>query len=61
MVERDVALGIYKQSEYLIDKPHRLYGQREGTQSWGNLSRDPATARYGLLALALQLADRSGR
>ncbi len=60
IVERDAALGIYKQSEYLIDKPHRLYGQREGNQSWGNLSRDPAIARYGLLALALQLADRSG-
>ncbi len=60
MVERDAALGIYKQSEYLIDKPHRLYGQREGSQAWGNLSRDPGTARYGLLALALQLADRSG-
>ncbi len=60
IVERDAALGIYKQHEYLIDKPHRLYGQREGRQSWGNLARDPDRARYGLLALALQLADRSG-
>ncbi|MHB1512558.1 MAG: cell division protein ZipA [Acidiferrobacter sp.] len=60
VVERDAALGIYKQHEYLIDKPHRLYGQREGRQAWGNLARDPERARYGLLALALQLADRSG-
>ncbi|WP_298139870.1 cell division protein ZipA C-terminal FtsZ-binding domain-containing protein [Acidiferrobacter sp.] len=59
-VERDTPLGIYKQSEYLIDKPHRLYGQREGGRAWANLSKDPQTARYGLLALALQLADRSG-
>ncbi len=60
VVGRDAALGIYKQNEYLIEKPHRLYGQREGRQSWGNLSRDPEDARYGLLALALQLADRQG-
>ncbi len=60
VVQRDAALGIYKQHEYLIDKPHRLYGQREGRQAWGNLARDPEQARYGLLALALQLADRSG-
>ncbi len=60
IVERDAALGIYKQHEYLIEKPHRIYGQREGRQVWGNLARDPNGARYGLLALALQLADRSG-
>ncbi len=57
---RDEALGIYKQNEYVIDKPHRLYGQREGTQSWSNLVRDRGHVRYGLLALALQLADRAG-
>jgi len=59
-VARDEALGIYKQNEYLIDKPHRLYGQRHGSQSWGNLAKDGEHTRYGLLALALQLADRAG-
>ncbi|MHB8254160.1 MAG: cell division protein ZipA [Acidiferrobacter sp.] len=59
-VVRDAALGIYKQNEYLIDKPHRLYGQRAGTQSWSNLAKDRSNASYDLLALALQLADRSG-
>lgn len=59
-VLRDAALGIYKQNEYVIDKPHRLYGQRRGTHSWSNLTKDKDDTSYDLLALALQLADRSG-
>ncbi|HUW99216.1 MAG TPA: cell division protein ZipA C-terminal FtsZ-binding domain-containing protein [Acidiferrobacter sp.] len=59
-VIRDAALGIYKQNEYMIDKPHRLYGQRQGTQVWGNLNKDKDDVKYDLLALALQLVDQSG-
>lgn len=59
-VLRDAALGIYKQNEYMIEKPHRLYGRRDGAQVWSNLAKDKADASYSLLALALQLADRSG-
>lgn len=57
---RDAALSVYKQNEYVIDKPHRLYGQQFNTKKWSNLARDPATTEYGLLALALQLVDQSG-
>ena len=59
-VIRDAALGIYKQNEYVIEKPHRLYGQRAGSQTWSNLAKDRSEISYDLLALALQLADRSG-
>ncbi len=59
-VVRDAALGIYKQNEYVIDKPHRLYGRRVGARAWRNLAKDREDARYELLALALQLADRAG-
>lgn len=59
-VVRDEALGIYKQNEYLLDKPHRLYGQRTGSRTWGNLAKDKSDVSYDLLALALQLVDRSG-
>ncbi len=59
-VARDAVLGVYKQNEYVIDKPHRLYGRRVGDGRWSELIRDGAQARYGLLAFALQLADRAG-
>ncbi len=58
-VVRDAALGIYKQNEYVIEKPHRLYGQRAGSRAWGNLAKDGSEVSYDLLALALQLVDRS--
>lgn len=59
-VSRDAALGVYKQNEYVIDKPHRLYGKRHGKETWGNLARDAQEMQYDVLALAMQLADRSG-
>lgn len=59
-VVRDAALSIYKQNEYLIDKPHHLYGQALTTSKWSKLARDPVTMEYGLLALATQLVDRAG-
>ncbi|MDA8389650.1 MAG: cell division protein ZipA C-terminal FtsZ-binding domain-containing protein [Gammaproteobacteria bacterium] len=59
-VVRDAALGVYKQNEYTIDKPHKLYGRRLQGKRWSELARDPAATEYGLLAVALQLADRAG-
>ncbi|MDA8361508.1 MAG: cell division protein ZipA C-terminal FtsZ-binding domain-containing protein [Gammaproteobacteria bacterium] len=59
-VIRDAALGVYKQNEYVIDKPHKLYGRRLHGDRWSELARDPVMMEYGLLAVAMQLADRVG-
>lgn len=60
LVPRDQALGIYKQQEYLLDKPHKIYGLHKGSGLWSNLERDPETAEYSQFALALQLVDTHG-
>ncbi len=59
-VERDRALGIYKQNEYVLEKPHKLYGLQHPIGVWSNLEQDQETFRYSDLALAMQMADRKG-
>src|SRR5262249_28855311 len=59
-VVRDTALGVYKQNEYELDKPHRLYGCRLESDMWSELQYDSPRTRYGDLALSIQLVDSSG-
>ncbi|HKQ30210.1 MAG TPA: cell division protein ZipA C-terminal FtsZ-binding domain-containing protein, partial [Burkholderiales bacterium] len=59
-VMRDTALGVYKQYEFEIDKPHRLYGCRADSDIWSELQHDSQRARYGDLALSVQLVDSRG-
>jgi hypothetical protein len=59
-VNRDRALGIYKQNEYLLDKPRSIFGLGHKTGLWSNLSSDPEYAQYSDIALAMQLADSHG-
>lgn len=59
-VERDTALGIFKQHEYRLDKPRRLYGKHYQGALWSDLARDPPSARYSDLAVAIQLFDSRG-
>jgi cell division protein ZipA len=59
-VMRDVALGVYKQHEYELDKPHRLYGCRADSDLWSELQHDSQRMRYGDLALSVQLVDQRG-
>lgn len=59
-VARDKALAIYKQNEYLLDKPRSIYGLRHGAGLWTNLDRDPPTAHYSDIAIALQMLDTKG-
>ncbi|MDH5632676.1 MAG: cell division protein ZipA C-terminal FtsZ-binding domain-containing protein [Gammaproteobacteria bacterium] len=59
-VQRDKALGIYKQNEYMLDKPRSIYGLRYIDGTWSCLDSDPETMQYSDLALAIQLADRHG-
>lgn len=57
---RNRALGIYKQNEYMLNKPRRLYGLRYVEGVWCNVDNDPDTAQYSDLMLAIQLTDKSG-
>jgi len=59
-VRRNKALGIFKQNEYVLEKPRGLYGRRFGTNYWSNLQYDPEYTEYGDLALAIQLVDDKG-
>ncbi|OGI46237.1 MAG: hypothetical protein A2151_02775 [Candidatus Muproteobacteria bacterium RBG_16_65_34] len=57
---RNLALGIFKQHEYELEKPRKLFGQRHRSGLWTELARDPEHTLYGELALAIQMVDRSG-
>lgn len=59
-VDRDTALGIYRQNEYLLEKPRLLCGLGYKTGLWSNLDRDPERAQYRSLALGVQLVDTKG-
>jgi cell division protein ZipA len=59
-VSRNVALGIYKQHEYMLEKPRSLFGLRYVEGVWSNIDQDPDTTQYGDLFLAIQLIDAKG-
>ncbi len=59
-VARNKALGIFKQHEYMLEKPRWLYGQRYKTSYWSNLQYDPEYTGYSNLALAIQLVNGQG-
>lgn len=59
-VARDAALGIWKQNEYLLEKPHFLFGQRTRDGQWSELERDPSRTVYTVLAAAIQMVDARG-
>jgi cell division protein ZipA len=59
-VARDIALGIYKQNEYLLEKPRHLYGLGYRTGLWSNLETDPENAQYRSIALSVQMVDTKG-
>lgn len=59
-VKRNKALGIYKQNEYELTKPRRLYGLRYVEGIWSDLDKDVETTQYSDLMLAIQLVDQQG-
>lgn len=59
-VLRDQALGIFKQNEYVLEKPRQLYGLRYLVRRWSPLGRDPDDAQYSDLAVAIQMVDATG-
>ena len=59
-VNRNQALGIYKQNEYLLEKPHQIFGRGYLTKQWSNLESDREYAQYSDVAVSIQLADSHG-
>jgi cell division protein ZipA len=59
-VIRDHVLGIYKQNEYLLERPHHIYGQQAQGDEWVSIEHDPEHAEYRDLALTVQMADMNG-
>ena len=59
-VTRDAALGVYKQHEYLLEKPRHLYGLGYKTGLWSNLEADTEHAQYRSIALSVQMVDTKG-
>lgn len=60
VIKRDSALGIYRQNEFDLSKPHRIFGLSHPTRMWCDLEKQPDTARFTDFGLTLQLADRNG-
>ncbi len=59
-ISRNRALGLFKQNEYMLEKPRAIYGLRHVTRVWSNLETDPELTEYDDLKLALQVVDDSG-
>jgi len=59
-VSRNLALGIYKQNEYLLEKPRHIFGLGSRTGLWSNLERDTEHSNYRTVALSIQLVDTKG-
>lgn len=59
-VPRMKVLSIYRQREFDIDKPHRLFGLSDPTGTWVDLDKDAETGRYTEFVMTLQLADADG-
>lgn len=60
VIKRDSALGIYRQREFDLAKPHRIFGLSHPTRMWCDLEKQPESARFTDFGLTLQLADRQG-
>jgi cell division protein ZipA len=59
-VSRQRALGLFRQNEYMLEKPRAIYGRRHVTNVWTNLDTDPEDMEYDELRLAIQMADSEG-
>lgn len=59
-VTRHAALGIYKQHEFDLEKPRRLYGKGRKARFWSELQHDPEQAEYEDLKLSIQMVDAKG-
>lgn len=59
-IKRNRALGLFKQNEYMLDKPRMIFGLRSVTNVWSNLEIDPEYTEYSDIQLAIQMVDSKG-
>lgn len=59
-VTRELALGVYRQNEYRLDKPRQIYGLGYRTGQWSNLEHDPENAVYRSFSVGIQMVDSRG-
>jgi len=50
----------YRQNEYLLEKPHQLFGYHLAQQTWQQLEQGQGDAQYTDLAITLQLTNANG-
>ena len=60
LLDRQQVWHTYRQNEYLLEKPHQLFGYEPSAQVWHSLDQDPENSRYTDLAITLQLANANG-
>lgn len=60
LIKRDTALGLYKQQEFDLKKPHRIFGLSHPGRAWINLEQSPAGAMFTDFGISIQLVDRNG-
>lgn len=59
-INRDTALGLYRQFEFEIKKPHRIFGLLHPQRKWCDMEEQPDSAQFTDFGVSVQLADRSG-
>lgn len=59
-INRNTALGLFRQYELDIDKPVRVFGLNTALQEWTDLTKDSDNAQYHDIGMSIQLADQNG-
>jgi len=60
LVKRDIALGLFRQHEFDLKHPRRLFGLSDPGRIWVSLEQAPPSAQFKELGIAVQLVDRTG-
>ncbi len=60
VIKRDTALGLYRQYDFDLNKPHRIFGLRHPDKKWCDLENEPDSASFTDFGMTLQLSDRDG-
>ncbi len=59
-ITRDQALGVYRQHEYTMEKPNRIFGFNIANALWRDLEQEEQSSEYRDICLTIQLADPAG-
>ncbi len=59
-ISRDQALGVYRQHEYTMEKPNRIFGFNIANGLWRDLEQEDQTSEYRDICLTIQMVDPDG-